>query len=65
MDGTNNISYYFDCKLCYKSNKIKSKKKHLNSQYPQVLTKSIISRYYVTNPDCLHIEGILKNHGNE
>ena len=56
------MSYYFNCKLCDKSNEIKSKKKHLNSQYHKTLSVSIISRYSVTNPDFLHIENLLKNY---
>ena len=52
----------FNCKLCHKSVKIKSKKKHLNSQYHKSLSMKIISRYSVTNPDFLHIEFILKNY---
>ena len=54
------MSNYFNCKLCDKTNKIKSKKKHLNSQYHKSSIMSIISRYSVTNPTFLHIEDILK-----
>ena len=46
----------FHCKLCDKSIKIKSKKKHLNSRYHKSLTMSVISRYCVTNPSFFHIE---------
>ena len=35
------MSDCFNCKLCDKSIKIKSKKKHQNSQYHENLTKSI------------------------
>ena len=56
------MSDYFNCKLCDKSIKTKSKKKHLNSQYHKSLSMSIISRDSVTNPDFLHIESILKNY---
>ena len=55
------MSDYFNCKLCDKSTKIKSKKKHSNSQYLKFLSMSILSRYSVTNPDFLHIENIFKN----
>ena len=55
------MSHYFKCKLCDKSINIKSKKKHLNSQYHKSLSRSIISRYIITNPDFLQIENILKN----
>ena len=58
------MSNCFHCKLCEKSNKNKSKKKHLNCQYHQSLTKRIISRYYVGNPDFLHIEDLLENYVN-
>ena len=54
------MSDYFNCKLCDKSIKIKSKKKYLISQYLKSLSMSIISRYSVTNPDFLHIKNILK-----
>ena len=54
------MSEYFHCKLCDKTIKIKAKKKHLNSQYHQALTKSIISRSYISNPNFLHIEDIFK-----
>ena len=56
------MNVYFNCKFCDKSIKIKPKKKHLNSQYHKSLTMSIISRYSVTNPNCFHIEDILKNY---
>ena len=55
------MSEHFNCMLCDKPNKYKSKKKHLNSQYHQALTKSIISRYHITNPNFLDVEGIFKN----
>ena len=35
---------YFHCDLCDKSIKIKSKKKHLTSQYHKSLTRSIICK---------------------
>ena len=59
------MSDYFHCKLIDKSIKSESKTKHLNSQYHQVLTKSKISRYYVTNSNFLHIEDILKKYVND
>ena len=64
MDSNNNKSEYY-CKLCDKSIKIKSKKKHLNSSYHQFLTNCIISRCYVTNPNFLYIEDILKKYVDE
>ena len=56
------MSNYFNCKLCDKSIKYKSKKKHLNSQYDKSLSMSIISRYIITTPDFLQIEMILKKY---
>ena len=56
------MSDYFNCKLCDKTIKIKSMKKHLKSEYHKYLSMSIISRYTVTNPDFLHIENKLKNY---
>ena len=47
---------YFHCDLCDKSIKIRSKKRHLNSQYHKSLTKSIIHKYTVKNPSFLLIE---------
>ena len=55
------MSAYFNCKLRDKSIKIKSKKKHLNSQYHRYISMSITSIYSVTNPDFLHIEKKLKS----
>ena len=54
------MSDYFNSKLCDESIQNKSKKKHLNSQYHQSLSKSIISGYYITNPNFLDVEYILK-----
>ena len=54
------MSDYFNCKLCDKTIKIKSKKKHLKSQYHKSSSMSIISRYSVTNPDFLHMDNVLK-----
>ena len=36
---------YFSCSLCDKSIKIRSKKKHLNSQNHKSLTRSTICKY--------------------
>ena len=55
------MSDYFHGALCDTSIKIKSKKKHLNSQYHKSLTKSIICKNTVKNPSFLHVENILKN----
>ena len=44
-----------------KSIKSKSKKKHSNSQQHQDLNKSIISSYYVSNPNFLDIMIYLEN----
>ena len=52
---------YFNCKLCDKSIKIKSKKKHLNSKYHDFWSTRIICPYIITNPHFLQIEGILKS----
>ena len=51
---------YFHCDLCDKSIKIRSKTNHLNSQYHKSLTRSIICKYTVKNPNFLHVEDILK-----
>ena len=52
------MDYY--CKLCDKSAKIKSKKKHLNSQLHKDLNKQVTNRYRVENPDFIQIETISK-----
>ena len=56
------MSEYFNCKLCDKSIRNKSKKKHLISQYHKFLRDSIIFRYNIPNPDFLQIENILQNY---
>ena len=56
------MSDCFNCKLCDKSIKNKSKKKHLNSQYHQASTKTLVSRYYITNPIFLDVEDIFKKY---
>ena len=56
------MSDYFNCKVCAKSIKIKSKKKHLNSLNHKSLSLIIISRYSITNPDFPNIDNILKNY---
>ena len=53
------MSDYFHCDLCDKSIKIKSKKKHLNSQYHKSLTRIIICKYTVKNPSCFHVKILL------
>ena len=52
------MSEYSHCELCDKSIKIKSKKKHLKSQYHQALSKIRISRYYITIPNFFDVEDI-------
>ena len=52
------MSDCFTWKLFDKTFKIKSKKKHQKVQYHQALTKSIISRYYITNQIFLDVEDI-------
>ena len=56
------MSEYFNCKLCDKGIKMKSKKKHLNSIYHRYLSDSIIIRYIIQNPDFLNIDNTLKNY---
>ena len=51
---------YIHCDLCDKSIEIRSKKKHLNTQYHKSLTRSIICKYTVKNPSFLHVEISLK-----
>ena len=55
----------FHCDLCDRSIKIRSKKKHLNSQYHESLTKSINSKYTIKNPSFLNIEEMLTNFGDD
>ena len=59
------MSEYFHCELCDKSIKIKSKKKHLYSQYHTSLTRSLICKNTVKNPSILHKEDILKKFVDE
>ena len=54
------MSECFHCDLCDRSIKIKSKKKHINSQYHESITWSIICKYTVKNPSFLHVEDLLK-----
>ena len=56
------MSDYFNSKLCDKSIKNKSKKKHLNSLNHKFLSINIISRYCVRNPNFLQIDNILQNY---
>ena len=56
------MSSHFSCEICDKSIKIRSQRRHLNSQYHKSLTKSIISKYTVENPSFLHMEDILKKY---
>ena len=51
----------FHSDLCDKSIKMRSKKKHLISQYHKPLTESIICKYTVKNASFLHLEDVLKN----
>ena len=55
------MSDYFHCEICDRSIKVKSSKKHLNSQYHKSLTKSIICKHTVKNLTFLHVEDILRN----
>ena len=54
------MSDYFHCELCDKSIKIRSKKKHLYSQYHKSLILIIICKYTVENPSFLHVEDLLR-----
>ena len=56
------MSDYFHCEICDKSIKIRSKKRHLNSQYHKSLTESIICKYTIENPSFLNMKDILKNY---
>ena len=56
------MSDYFHCDLCDKSIRIRSKKKHLNSQSQKSLTRGIICKYNVENPSYLHMNDILKKY---
>ena len=53
---------YFFCDICDISVKVKSKKKHLNSQLHKYLNKEVINRYRVEKSDFIQIENILKNY---
>ena len=59
------MSNYFHCELCDKTIKIRSKKKHLNSQYHKSLTESIICKYTVEKPSFFQIEELLQNFVDE
>ena len=54
------MSDCFNSKLCDKSSKNKSKKRHSNSQNLEAFTKSIISRYSISNPTFADVEDVLK-----
>ena len=54
------MTKYFNCNVCDKSIKIKSKKKHSNSINQKSLSMSVVNRYSFTNPDFLQIENIFK-----
>ena len=56
------MSDYFNCKLCDKSIRIKSKKKHTNSFNYKYLSDSKIFRYIIQNPDFLKKDNTLKNY---
>ena len=56
------MSNCFHCKLCDKLITIKSINKHLKSRRNQLLAKCIISGYYISNPDFLKKEDIIKKH---
>ena len=56
------MSDFLSCKVCDKSIKNKSKKKHLNSLNHKSLRMSIFCGYSVTSPDFLDIENILKGY---
>ena len=64
MDSNNNKSDYY-CRLLDKSIEIKSKNKHLKSGNHQSLTKAIIFRYYISNPNFFQIEDILQKYLND
>ena len=55
------MDYY--CKVCDRSVKIKSKKKHLNSQtHKNIDDREVIRRYRIENPDFFQVENILKKY---
>ena len=56
------MSNYFHCEICDKLIEIRSKKKHLNSQSHESLTRNIICKYTVKNPSFFHMKDILKNY---
>ena len=57
--------FSFHCKVCDKSIKIKSEKRHQKSQNHQALTKSINSRYYIKNPNFVDVEELLRKYVND
>ena len=55
---------YFNCKLCDKLVKIRSKKKHLKARDHKSLSESIIFRYNNLNPDFTKVDEILSKYVN-
>ena len=54
--------YY--CNICYKSIKLKNKKKQLNTKSHKFLSESIINKYCIRNPELIEVEQILRKHVN-
>ena len=56
------MSEHYDCKICDKSIKIISKKKHLDSKEQYFSDKNTVARYYIKNPDFFQIENLLQSY---
>ena len=55
------MSDYY-CDICDKTIKLRCKKKHLNTTLHKSLSRSIINRYCVKNPEFLQLENILNKY---
>ena len=55
---------YF-CEVCDKTINLKSKKIHLISKSHDYLSRSVVNRYYVKNPELVKIKEILQKHMND
>ena len=54
------MSYY--CDTCDRTIKLRSKKKHLNTNLHRTYSNCIRNRYYIKNPEFFQIENILNKH---
>ena len=54
----------YSCNVCDKANKLKYKRKHLNTKSHRALSMSINKTYCIKNPQFFEIEEILKKYVN-